>query len=235
MECCNLSKNDVLKAKKKILAQQATFYALLGSVHQTHQVVFLIFDGPLTAIFDATKLPQFLVYPYMLTVIIATHMGVWFYLCCQKIHRKEDKEVAVPSTSQLKTSISPATVLQSLENSGRLLPAKNSRQPCTSSKNVLDTWLHLQQWQWQWYNGRIGHDTGMSYDYVLIPLVTFKIENEVCKIWIIMSMWLECFRRICRYERRKYFQALSAKWKRDWRKYIINANQTTIKEYISFI
>ena len=144
-------------------------------------------------------------------------MGVWSYLCCQKIYQKEDKEVAVPSTSQLKTSISPATVLQSLENSGRLLPAKNSRQPSTSSKNVLDTWLHLQQWQWQWYNGRIGHDTDMSYDYVLIPLVTFKIEKEVCKIWIIMAMWLECFRRICRYERRKYFQAgLSAKWKRDW-------------------
>ena len=39
------------------------FYALLGSVYQTHQVVFLIFDGPLTAIFDATKLPQFLVLP----------------------------------------------------------------------------------------------------------------------------------------------------------------------------
>ena len=55
-------KNDVLK-KKKILAQPVTFYALLGSVHQTHQVVFLIFDGPLTAIFDATKLPQFLVLP----------------------------------------------------------------------------------------------------------------------------------------------------------------------------
>ena len=40
-----------------------TFYALLGSVHQTHQVVFLLFDGNLTAIFDATKLPQFLVLP----------------------------------------------------------------------------------------------------------------------------------------------------------------------------
>ena len=35
-------------------------------MHQTHQVVFLIFDGPLTAIFDATKLPQFLVLPIYL-------------------------------------------------------------------------------------------------------------------------------------------------------------------------
>ena len=32
-------------------------------MHQTHQVVFLLFDGHLTAIFDATKLPQFLVLP----------------------------------------------------------------------------------------------------------------------------------------------------------------------------
>ena len=30
-------------------------------MHQTHQVVFLLFDGHLTAIFDATKLSQFLV------------------------------------------------------------------------------------------------------------------------------------------------------------------------------
>ena len=75
----------------------------------------------------------------MLTVILATHMGVWFDLRGQKIYGKENKEVAVPSTSQIKTSILPATVLQSLENSGRLLPAKNSRQPSTSSKNMLDT------------------------------------------------------------------------------------------------
>ena len=53
----------IFKAKKKILAQLVTFYALLGSVHQTHQVVFLLFDGHLTAIFDATKLPQFSVLP----------------------------------------------------------------------------------------------------------------------------------------------------------------------------
>ena len=32
-------------------------------MHQTHQVVFLLFDGHLTAIFDATKLSQFLVLP----------------------------------------------------------------------------------------------------------------------------------------------------------------------------
>ena len=32
-------------------------------MHQTYQVVFLLFDGHLTAIFDATKLPQFLVLP----------------------------------------------------------------------------------------------------------------------------------------------------------------------------
>ena len=32
-------------------------------MHQTHKVVFLLFDGHLTAIFDATKLPQFLVLP----------------------------------------------------------------------------------------------------------------------------------------------------------------------------
>ena len=62
-EMLQFFKIDVYKSKKKILAQPVTFYALLGSVHQTHQVVFLIFDGPLTAIFDATKLPQFLVLP----------------------------------------------------------------------------------------------------------------------------------------------------------------------------
>ena len=32
-------------------------------MHQTYKVVFLLFDGHLTAIFDATKLPQFLVLP----------------------------------------------------------------------------------------------------------------------------------------------------------------------------
>ena len=30
-------------------------------MHQTHQVVFLLFDGHLTAFFDAIKLPQFLI------------------------------------------------------------------------------------------------------------------------------------------------------------------------------
>ena len=52
-----------LKQKKNSCTASDFFYALLGSVHQTHQVVYLIFDGPLTAIFDATKLPQFLVLP----------------------------------------------------------------------------------------------------------------------------------------------------------------------------
>ena len=42
---------------------QWLFHALLGSVHQTYEVVFLLFDGHLTAIFDATKLPQILVLP----------------------------------------------------------------------------------------------------------------------------------------------------------------------------
>ena len=32
-------------------------------MHQTYKVVFLLFDGHLTAFFDATKLPQFLVLP----------------------------------------------------------------------------------------------------------------------------------------------------------------------------
>ena len=40
------------------------FYALLGSVYQIHQVVFLLFDGHHNGIFDATKLPQFLVLPF---------------------------------------------------------------------------------------------------------------------------------------------------------------------------
>ena len=35
-------------------------------MHQTHKVVFLLFDDHLTAIFDATKLPQFLVLPIYL-------------------------------------------------------------------------------------------------------------------------------------------------------------------------
>ena len=32
-------------------------------MHQTYKVVFLLFDGHLIAIFDATKLPQILVLP----------------------------------------------------------------------------------------------------------------------------------------------------------------------------
>ena len=40
-------------------------------MHQTHQVVFLLFDGHLTAIFDATKLPQFLVLPIYTTIYLA--------------------------------------------------------------------------------------------------------------------------------------------------------------------
>ena len=61
MECYNFLKFTFLK-RKKFLAQPVTFLCL-GSVHQTHQVVFLIFDGQLTAIFDATKLLQFFVLP----------------------------------------------------------------------------------------------------------------------------------------------------------------------------
>ena len=52
----------LLKQKQIFQRGQWLFYALLGSVHQTHWVVFL-FDGHLTAIFDAIKLPQFLVLP----------------------------------------------------------------------------------------------------------------------------------------------------------------------------
>ena len=63
MECCNFFKMTFLKQKIKFLAQPVAFYALLGSARQTHKVVFLLFDGHLTAIFDATKLPQFLVLP----------------------------------------------------------------------------------------------------------------------------------------------------------------------------
>ena len=55
-----------LKQKKISSAASDFFYALLGSVHQSHQVVFLIFDGHLTVIFDATKLPQFLVLPILM-------------------------------------------------------------------------------------------------------------------------------------------------------------------------
>ena len=42
----------------------------MGSVHQTHQVVLLLFVGHLTAIFDATKLPQFLVLPIYLNQLL---------------------------------------------------------------------------------------------------------------------------------------------------------------------
>ena len=38
-------KNGVFEAKIVFLAQPVTFYALLGSEHQTHPVVFLHFDG----------------------------------------------------------------------------------------------------------------------------------------------------------------------------------------------
>ena len=55
------------------LAQPVTFYTLLGSVHQTYQVVFLLFDGHLISIFDATKITQFLVLPIGLYM----SMRVW--------------------------------------------------------------------------------------------------------------------------------------------------------------
>ena len=55
---------------RKFLAHQWFFYALLGSVHQTHKVVFLLFDGHLTVIFDATKLSQFLVLPIYIYIYI---------------------------------------------------------------------------------------------------------------------------------------------------------------------
>ena len=56
-------------------------------MHQTHQVVFLLFDGHLTAIFDATKSPQFLVLP--IYVIFALQISLYvllmhvqsFYMC----------------------------------------------------------------------------------------------------------------------------------------------------------
>ena len=51
--------NDVFKAIF-FLGQPVTFLCS-RSVHQNHQVVFLLFDGHLTANFDATKLPHFLV------------------------------------------------------------------------------------------------------------------------------------------------------------------------------
>ena len=54
------------KRKKIFQRSQWLFYALLGSVHQTHQVVFLLFDGHLTTIFDATTYPNFWFYPYLL-------------------------------------------------------------------------------------------------------------------------------------------------------------------------
>ena len=63
-----------LKQKKNFLAQPVAFYALLGSVHQTHKVVFLLFDGHLTAIFDATKLPQFLVLPIYPGICFSLHI-----------------------------------------------------------------------------------------------------------------------------------------------------------------
>ena len=55
--------NDVFEAKFFFLAQPVIFYAQLASVHQAHHMDFFLFDGHLTAIFDATKLPQFFVLP----------------------------------------------------------------------------------------------------------------------------------------------------------------------------
>ena len=44
-------------------------------MHQTHQVVSLLFDGDLTAIFDAAKLPQFFVLPiYSKIVLYIIHL-----------------------------------------------------------------------------------------------------------------------------------------------------------------
>ena len=45
-------------------------------MHQNHQVVFLLFDGHLTAIFDATKLPQFLVLPIYRHGYKSRHIGL---------------------------------------------------------------------------------------------------------------------------------------------------------------
>ena len=65
MECCNFFKMTFLKRNFFFLAQLVArlFYALLGSVHQTRQVVFFLVDGHLTAIFDAPKFPNFWFYP----------------------------------------------------------------------------------------------------------------------------------------------------------------------------
>ena len=48
--------------KQKKISSAASDFFMLYWEHRTYKVVFLLFDGHLTAIF-ATKLPQFLVLP----------------------------------------------------------------------------------------------------------------------------------------------------------------------------
>ena len=72
-------KNDFFKQKKNFQRSQWLFHALLGSVHQTYKVVFLLFDGHLTAIFDATKLPQFLALPIFLYYILSHNEETGLY------------------------------------------------------------------------------------------------------------------------------------------------------------
>ena len=76
--------------KKNSSAASDFFYALLGSVYQTHQVVFLLFDGHITAICDATKLPQFLVLPIYVQILVFTNMNV-FCVCCSHENRAKPK------------------------------------------------------------------------------------------------------------------------------------------------
>ena len=56
------------------LPQPVTFLCSIGISAQSHQVVFLLFDGHLTAIFDATKLPQFLV--------LIIHRNIYIFYAC---------------------------------------------------------------------------------------------------------------------------------------------------------
>ena len=69
-------------------------------MHQTHQVVFLLFDGHLTAIFHATKLPQFLVLP------ISQFICKWFK--AQKVDSHEQYQI----TANSKTKENPVNKVQ---------------------------------------------------------------------------------------------------------------------------
>ena len=118
----------------------------------------------------------------MVNVIIATHMLVCFYLCCQKRYQTEDKKVTVPSTSQendFACNIA-AAVLQSLESSGRLLPAKKSMQPGvpTSSKNVMDNDSTSNDDSDSDTMVESDDGTGMSYDCVLPS----KLKRKIVKL-----------------------------------------------------